>query len=74
MRYRDIGLPDRKGDELVREMRALYPSLPVVFATGAGATALQSQSTGAGPSAFVTKPYSEKALISALASIGVQPT
>jgi PAS domain S-box-containing protein len=69
----DIGLPDRKGDELVREMRALYPSLPVVFATGAGASTLQSQNTGAGPTAFVTKPYSEKALIGALGSLGIQP-
>ena len=67
----DLGLPDRGGDELVREMRALHPSLPVVFATGAGAMPSHSQSVGAGPTAFVTKPYSEKALMNALGSVGI---
>ena len=31
----DMGLPDRRGDALIREMRALYPLLPIVLATGA---------------------------------------
>ena len=30
----DIGLPDRKGDVLVGELRALHPQLPIVIATG----------------------------------------
>jgi PAS domain S-box-containing protein len=67
----DIGLPDRRGDELVREMRALHPSLPVVFATGAGTSALPPRFKGDGRTAFVTKPYTEDALLSALSSVGV---
>jgi len=30
----DMGLPDRRGDVLVREIRASHPSLPVVIASG----------------------------------------
>lgn len=30
----DLGLPDRRGDELVAEIRALRPNLPIILATG----------------------------------------
>jgi CheY-like chemotaxis protein len=30
----DLGLPDRQGDVLVAEVRAIYPSLPIVPDTG----------------------------------------
>ena len=32
----DMGLPDRGGDALVCEIRAIYPSLPIVLASGQG--------------------------------------
>jgi PAS domain S-box-containing protein len=67
----DMGLPDRRGDVLVREMRTLHPSLPVVFATGAGSTELQLQFKGEGRTAFVTKPYTEQDLLTALSSLGI---
>ena len=67
----DLGLPDRRGDELVREMRSLYPSLPVVFATGANPTELQSQFKGEGRTGFVMKPYTEDSLVTALSSVGM---
>jgi PAS domain S-box-containing protein len=67
----DMGLPDRRGDALVREMRALHPSLPVVFATGAGSKELQSQFKGEGRTAFVTKPYTKSDLLNALSSLGI---
>ena len=37
----DMGLPDRRGDVLVREIRSLFPALPIVLATGAHQAALQ---------------------------------
>jgi ActR/RegA family two-component response regulator len=37
----DIGLPDRKGDVLVSEVRAIYPSMPIVIATGYGEDVLR---------------------------------
>jgi CheY-like chemotaxis protein len=33
----DIGLPDRSGDDLVREIRSMHSSLPIIVATGKGA-------------------------------------
>jgi PAS domain S-box-containing protein len=67
----DLGLPDKRGDELVTELRALYPSLPVVFATGEGPSELKAQFNGHSRTAFVTKPYNAEALLGALSSIGV---
>ena len=40
----DMGLPDRKGDVLIREMRTLHPTLPVVIATGQGADSARDRS------------------------------
>jgi hypothetical protein len=31
-----MGLPDRKGDALVREIRSIYPLLLIVIASGQG--------------------------------------
>jgi DNA-binding response OmpR family regulator len=30
----DMGLPDRRGDTLVHEIRSAYPTLPIVIASG----------------------------------------
>ena len=38
----DIGLPDRPGDALVREIRAIYSSLPIVLATGRSSSDLRA--------------------------------
>ncbi len=32
----DLGLPDRPGEELVCELRGLYPTLPIIIASGKG--------------------------------------
>ena len=42
----DIGLPDRRGDALFREIRALYSSIPIVLATGQNVTELRSNFHG----------------------------
>lgn len=42
----DMGLPDSKGDVLVREARASYPSLPIVIATGQGSTEMRETFKG----------------------------
>ena len=67
----DIGLPDRRGDALFREIRALYSSLPVVLATGQNVAELRSAFQGEQRVAFVSKPYTETDMLSALASLGV---
>jgi CheY-like chemotaxis protein len=66
----DLGLPDRKGDELVREIRAIYPSLPIVIASGqndAGYLLKDEPSI-----AFVRKPYTSDQLKAAIRSVGIR--
>ena len=67
----DIGLPDRKGDVLIREMRAMYPSLPIVLATGRAAVDLRETFKGTHKIAFVAKPYNAASLLGALRNVGV---
>jgi PAS domain S-box-containing protein len=67
----DIGLPDRRGDMLVREIRARDASLPIVLATGESVADLRIAFQGQEKLAFVTKPYSEADLRAALRSLGI---
>jgi CheY-like chemotaxis protein len=67
----DIGLPDRRGDALIHEMRALYPLLPVVLATGLGKSDLQPMFPGQGKLTLVSKPYTERNLLDALRAVGI---
>jgi CheY-like chemotaxis protein len=67
----DIGLPDRQGDDLVREMRAVYPLLPVVIASGRGVEDLRATFKGEQRIAFISKPYMETELLTALKDLGL---
>jgi CheY-like chemotaxis protein len=52
----DVGLPDRTGDMLVGELRALYPTLPVVIASGDEEAHLRQRFKADHPIAFLNKP------------------
>jgi CheY-like chemotaxis protein len=67
----DIGLPDRSGEALCREIRALHPSLPIVLATGHGATTLREAFKGEPAIGFVQKPYAAQDLLRALRALGI---
>ena len=67
----DVGLPDRTGDHLVREIRSAYPSLPIVLATGRGTIELRKQFEREPKMSFVPKPYTESELLEALRNIGI---
>lgn len=67
----DIGLPDRSGDVLTREIRAIYPSVPIVLATGHLRSEFKSVVDDHHGIAFLSKPYSADGLISALREAGV---
>ena len=67
----DIGLPDRRGDALFREIRALYSSLPIVMATGQNVADLRAAFHGEQRVAFVSKPYTDSELLAALQSLGL---
>ncbi len=67
----DMRLPDRGGDALFAEIRAIYPSLPIVLATGQSASDLRDRFKGATRMAFVTKPYTADNLLNALRQVGI---
>jgi PAS domain S-box-containing protein len=53
----DVGLPDRKGDVLVGELRALYPHLPIVIASGYDEADVRERFGGDELISFLRKPY-----------------
>ena len=53
----DIGLPDTKGDVLAAELRALYPKLPIVIASGYGDDRVRERFAGDAQIIFLGKPY-----------------
>lgn len=67
----DVGLPDRKGDILVSEIRAHYPSLPIVIASGYEGETLRARFRGDDRIAFLSKPYIEEQLRAVLASLHI---
>jgi CheY-like chemotaxis protein len=68
----DIGLPDRRGDALLREIRAIHPLLPIVLATGHATGDLRRTLADEHKISFVTKPYTAEDLLGALSSVGIR--
>jgi PAS domain S-box-containing protein len=67
----DIGLPDATGDTLVRELRGIYPTLPILIASGESAASLMDRFKSYERVGVLGKPYTIAQLGSALRSIGV---
>jgi len=67
----DIGLPDRRGDVLIAELRTMYPSLPLVIASGYG-DMLRNQFPGDDRISVLSKPYTGEQLRAVLASLNVR--
>jgi CheY-like chemotaxis protein len=67
----DVGLPDKAGDRLVQEIRAIYPALPVVLASGQRMSELRDTFKEQKNIAYASKPYRAEDLIDALRSLGV---
>jgi CheY-like chemotaxis protein len=61
------------GDALVAEIRAIYPSLPIVLATGQRVANLRKSFKGHERLAFVAKPYKAEGLLDALRGLGLVP-
>jgi CheY-like chemotaxis protein len=62
----DVGLPDRRGDVLVSELRTLYPALPIVIASGYEEAELRARFQGDTGIAFLNKPYTQDQLVQGL--------
>ena len=58
----DVGLPDRKGEFLVRELLAVNPRLAVAIVSGANAPDLRRRFAKANRIDFLQKPYSKDQL------------
>jgi PAS domain S-box-containing protein len=69
----DVRLPDRNGDALAGELRAMAAELPIVIASGYGQDALASRFEDGRLIGFVGKPYDGEQLTSALRALGVGP-
>ena len=69
---RRLGLPDRRGDILVREIRSIYPVLPIVIASGQGREDVRNIFKSTPSITIVGKPYTSDDLIGALRSFGVR--
>jgi len=61
----DIALPDLNGLELQKRI-ADRPDMPIIFITGAGDVPTTVQAMKAGAVEFLTKPFSDTALLSAI--------
>lgn len=62
----DIFMPDMKGDEVIRRIRALVPNLPVVVCSGYGQEqALADIETGV-VQEFIMKPFRNDAFLAAV--------
>jgi signal transduction histidine kinase len=67
----DVGLPDAKGDVLVRELRAIYPTLPIVIASGHDEATLRERFKDQQSIRFLNKPYALEQLRSVLQAVGI---
>jgi PAS domain S-box-containing protein len=66
----DIGLPDRSGLDLARDLRNKFPRLPLIIASGYGTGQLGSLSNDTSI-AYLPKPYDERAVLSVLEKLGL---
>ncbi|AMN38633.1 response regulator [Rhodoplanes sp. Z2-YC6860] len=64
----DLGLPDRSGDQLVLEIRARYPDLPILLTTGFADENMRARFARDSRTRFFGKPFQPEALIEALRS------
>ena len=65
----DIGLPDMRGDELIRHIRARDAGLPLLVASGEDARELKERLGAFAPIGFLAKPYDLERLRGALSTL-----
>jgi FixJ family two-component response regulator len=62
----DVTLPDLNGLELQKRVAANRTDMPIIFITGYGDVPMTVQAMKAGAVEFLTKPFSDKVLLSAI--------
>lgn len=64
----DLMLPDRSGLDLLRDLRARRPDLPIVCITGYATREIIADAEAAGATAFLPKPFDRDELVSVVRS------
>ena len=59
----DVMLPGRDGFEVVADIRARRPDVPIVVITGYATTAMAARALDSGATAFLAKPFDEAELL-----------
>lgn len=67
----DLGLPDRPGDQIAAEMRALRGDLPILIASGRSEKELRERFALDGRVNIIVKPFTGPMLIHALETLGI---
>jgi CheY-like chemotaxis protein len=67
----DLGLPDRSGMELAKELKARFPNIKIVIASGYGDGMSGSLRDDPGVT-FLSKPYLDETLKNALKQLGIE--
>jgi FixJ family two-component response regulator len=62
----DVRLPDKSGLQLQRDLAAAGSALPIIFITGHGDIPMSVRAMKAGAVEFLTKPFSDQELLSAI--------
>ena len=68
----DVGLPDMDGNDLISELRAREPRLPIVICTGFDSHVIPSELQDDPRICVITKPYDEPLLLEKLNTLGVR--
>ena len=68
----DLGLPDRSGDHVAAEIRALHSDLPILIASGRSERELKERFVLDGRIGIVVKPFTGPMLLDALEKLGVK--
>jgi DNA-binding NtrC family response regulator len=65
----DVMLPDRSGLDLLQEIRATNPALPVVLITAYGSVETAVQAMRRGASNYITKPWDNERLLAEIGTL-----
>jgi len=65
----DVMLPDRSGLDLLQEIRAANPALPVVMITAYGSVETAVQAMRRGASNYITKPWDNERLLAEIGTL-----
>jgi PAS domain S-box-containing protein len=68
----DLGLPDSHGGSLIRELRAMYPSLPIIVSSGYDKATLHSQFSAERLIEYLSKPFTAEQLEAAIRDLGLK--